>query len=186
MAQPAPDPPHSFGAGVMTALSRPLAWALQGVLYALFVGSLALFSQWPVYRHLDDDQALIKLSIVHQGERLAACVEQTAEELARLPPTMRAPSRCPRERAPLAVEVDVDGHPLLRQTAQPGGLSRDGSASMYQRRVVAAGEHHVTVRLRDSPRSEGFDYHGEATVTLRPAQILLIDFDSEARVVTLR
>jgi hypothetical protein len=170
----------------MTAPSTPLAWALQGVLYALFVGALGLFSQWPVYRHINDDEALLKLSIVHQGARLQDCVPQTAEELARLPPTMRAPSRCPRERAPLTVEVDLDGHPLLRETAQPGGLSRDGSASMYQRRVVSAGEHHIAVRLRDSAREDGFDYTGEATVMLRPAQILVIDFDSEAREVTLR
>jgi len=170
----------------MTMLSRPLALSLQGVLYALFVGVLALFSHWPEYRHLDDGDALIKLSIVHQGARLHDCVEQTAEELARLPPTMRAPTRCPRERAPLAVEVDVDGQPLLRQTAQPGGLSRDGSASMYQRRVIPAGEHRVAVRMRDSAREQGFDHQREAVVTLQPAQILVIDFDSETREITIR
>ena len=185
MAQPAPD----ASAGIddaMTTPSRPLAWALQGVLYALFVGALALFSHWPVYRHIGDGEALLKLSIVHQGARLHDCVEQSAEELAKLPPNMRAPSRCPRERAPLSVEVDLDGRPLLRQTAQPGGLSRDGSASMYQRRVVAAGEHRVAVRLRDNARGEGFDHQHEATLTLRPAQILVIDFDSEAREIILR
>jgi hypothetical protein len=186
MAQPAADAPRQRGAGAMSSPVTPTAWVPQGVLYALFVGVLGLFSQWPVYRHLDDDEALLKLSIVHQGARLQDCVEQTAEELARLPPTMRAPSRCPRERAPLTVEVDLDGRPLLRETAQPGGLSRDGSASMYQRRVVSVGEHHVAVRLRDSARVDGFDYHGEATVWLRPAQILVIDFDSEAREVILR
>jgi len=170
----------------MTTLSRPLAWALQGALYALFVGALALFSQWPVYRHLDDGEALLKLSIVHQGARLQDCVEQTAEELARLPPTMRAPSRCPRERAALTVEVDVDGQPLLRQMARPGGLSRDGSAAMYQRRVIAAGEHRIAVRLRDSARDDGFDHQREAVVTLQPAQILVIDFDSETREITIR
>ncbi len=184
MAQPAAAPGH--GGKHMSTLSRPLAWLLQCLLYAAFVGFLALFSHWPAYRHLDDDDALIKLSIVHLGARLRACVEQTAEELARLPPNMRAPSRCPRERAPLAVEVDVDGEPLLRQTAKPGGLSSDGSASMYSRRVIDAGEHHVAVRLRDSAREDGFDYERELTVSLQPAQILVIDFDSEAREITIR
>ncbi len=159
---------------------------MQGLLYAAFLGVLALFSHWPTYHQLGKDDALIKLSIVHLGERLHACVEQTAEELARLPPNMRAPSRCPRERAPLAVEVEVDGQPLLRQTARPGGLSSDGNASMYERRVIKAGEHRVVVRLRDTAREDGFDYEREATVDVRPAQILVIDFDSAAREITIR
>lgn len=170
----------------MSTLPRSLAWLLQGVLYALFIGVLGLFSHWPQYRHLDDDQAVLKLSIVHLGERLHPCVEQSAEELARLPPNMRAPKRCPRERAPLAIEVDLDGEPLLRRTAEPGGLSSDGSASMYERRVIAAGEHHLAVRLRDSAREQGFDHLGEARVNLRPAQILVIDFDPENREITIR
>ncbi|MBX3691703.1 hypothetical protein [Dokdonella sp.] len=170
----------------MSTLPRAFTWLLQGLLYALFVGVLALFSQWPPYHHLGKDDALLKLSIVHLGERLHACVEPSAEELAKLPPTMRAPRRCPRERAPLAIEIDLDGQPLLRQTARPGGLSRDGSASMYERRVVAAGQHHIAVRMRDSARSEGFDHQRESSVNLRPAQILVIDFDSAKREITIR
>src|SRR3546814_16723613 len=91
---------------------------------------------------------------------------------------MRAPVRCPRERSPLTVEVDIDGVPLLRQVASPSGLSRDGAATVYQRAEVDAGSHRIAVRLKDDARSDGFDYRREADVPLSPAEILVMDFDA--------
>jgi hypothetical protein len=126
------------------------------------------------------------VSIVHQGTRLKPCVEQTPEELASLPPNMRVATRCPRERAPLLLELDMDGQPLLRREAPPSGLSSDGSAAIYQRLVVPAGAHRVGVRLRDSARTHGFDYEHAASVVLAPAQVLVVDFAPRQREITLR
>lgn len=167
-------------------MNRPVVWIGQALSYAAFAGTLALFSSWPMYRHLDADQALIKLSIVHHGQRLEACRENTPEELAKLPPNMRAVTRCARARAPLLVEVDLDGVPVYRQQAPASGLARDGAATLYHRLVTIAGSHRIAVRLRDSARSEGFDYQREAGIKLRPAQILVIDFDPAAREIVLR
>jgi len=167
-------------------MQRYLAIAGQFALYALFAGAIALFSRWPVYHQLGDDQALITLSIVHEGQRLKLCAQRTPEELAKLPPNMRAPLDCPRERAPLAVEVELDGRLAAHQVAQPSGLSRDGRASLYQRLVTTAGSHHIIVRLRDRPREQGFDYQGEATVQLQPAQALVIDFEPTSKEITFR
>ncbi|MBS0612249.1 MAG: hypothetical protein JSS24_03635 [Proteobacteria bacterium] len=158
----------------------------QFALYALFAGAIALLSRWPIYHQLGDDQALIMLSIVHEGQRLKLCAQRTPEELARLPPNMRAPLDCPRERAPLAVEVELDGRLAAHQVAQPSGLSRDGRASLYQRLVTTAGNHRITVRLRDRARAQGFDYQREATVQLRPAQVLVIDFEPTSKEITFR
>src|SRR3546814_17146359 len=91
---------------------------------------------------------------------------------------MRAPVRCPRERSPLTVEVDIDGVPLLRQVASPSGLSRDGAAPVYQRAEVDAGSHRIAVRLKDDARSEGFASRREAAVAFSPAAILVIDVDA--------
>jgi hypothetical protein len=53
------------------------------------------------YRHLASDQALIKLSFTRVGKPVGDCRKLSAEELAKLPPNMRAPTVCPRERSPV-------------------------------------------------------------------------------------
>ena len=147
---------------------------------------IGVFSQWPPYRHLAADQALIKLSFSHTGKPVSDCRVQTPEELAKLPPNMRAPVRCPRERSPIVVELDVDGVAALRHSAKPSGLSKDGASSVYHRLQVGAGVHRVAVRLNDDVRSAGFEHQREATVTLKPAQILVIDFDTSTQKITLQ
>ena len=164
---------------------HPKAWLAQGLLYALFAALIGVFSSWPTYRHLASDQALIKLSFSHTGKPVSDCARQTPEQLAKLPPNMRAPVRCPRERSPIVVELDVDGTPALRHSAKPTGLSKDGASSVYHRLQVDAGTHRVAVRLRDDVRSTGFAHVREETVTLQPAQILVIDFDTATQLITL-
>ena len=161
-------------------------WIGQGLLYAAFATVIGVFSHWPSYQHLAPDRAMVKLSFSHQGARLGECVEQSLDDLAKLPPNMRAPTRCPRERAPVTVEVDIDGQLAHRQVAQPSGLSRDGAAVVYQRLEVAAGSHRIGVRLKDNARSTGFDYTLEQDVDLSPAEILVIDFDAAQKRITLQ
>ena len=167
-------------------MTRMRTWLGQSLLYAALAAVVGVFSHWPPYQHLAPGQALVKLSIVHHGERLGDCVEQSAEELARLPPNMRAPTRCPRERAPVSVEVDIDGQPAMQLTGQPSGLSRDGAAALYRRLQVPAGSHRIAVRLEDNPRQAGFDYIAEQSVDLKPAEILVIDFDSAEKRILLQ
>ncbi len=156
-----------------------LAWLGQGLLYALFALVVGVFSQWPPYRHLASDQALIKLSFSHHGQRISACRQLGAEELAKLPPNMRAPTQCPRERAPVIVELDIDGTRVVHRVASPSGLSKDGASTVYHRLAVSAGEHRIAVRLKDSAAGSAFDYERVGTVQLAPARILVIDFDAE-------
>jgi hypothetical protein len=68
----------------------------------------------------------------------------------------------------------------------PSGLSRDGASAMYQRLVVAAGERRLSVRLSDDARAPANAYRREATVTLAPAQVLVIDFDAAEGGITLQ
>ena len=171
------------------ATHRPLgvaAWTGQALLFAAFALVIGVFSRWPVYHHLGPDQAVIKVSFAHTGKPVSDCRPLSAEELAKLPPHMRAPMRCPRERSPVTMEVDIDGQAVLRRTANPSGLSRDGASSMYQRVQVAAGEQRIAVRMKDDVRHPGFTHQREATVKLKPAQILVIDFDAEQGGITLR
>ena len=163
-----------------------LAWVGQALLYGAFALFIGVFSQWPSYRHLGSDQALIKLSFSHTGKPVAECKRQTEAELAKLPPNMRAPVRCPRERSPVVVELDVDGATEYRRSAAPSGMSKDGASSVYERLVVPAGTHRVAVRLNDDVRKPGFGYVLEQEVTLAPAQILVIDFDAATQRITVQ
>jgi hypothetical protein len=167
-------------------MTKVFSWIGQVVLYAAFALFIGVFTRWPSYQHLPEDHALIKLSFIHHGQRLQECQKLSAEELAKLPLNMRKPMDCPRERSPITVEVDIDGVVVLRETAQPSGLSRDGAASVYQRIEVPAGAHRLDVRLRDSARTEGFDFERNEVLDLKPAQILVIDFSAEKGGITLQ
>jgi len=160
-------------------MRRAISWAAQAVLYALFAIFIGVFSHWPSYRDIGADEALVKVSLVHHGKRVEECRRRTAEELAKLPPNMRAPLQCQRERAPVRIEVDVDGVPAYAALASPSGLSKDGASAVYHRFALAAGTHRITVRLKDSAGGTAFDYTREAEVRLKPAQVLVIDFDAE-------
>jgi hypothetical protein len=166
--------------------STPAAWFGQALLYALFALIIGVFSQWPPYRHLDPGQALIKVSFNHQGKPVSACRPATEQELAKLPPNMRAPLICPRERSPITVEMDLDGAAALRHVAMPSGLSRDGASAFYQRLPVAAGTHRLAIRIKHDAQSPGFDFERQATVTLRAAQVLVVDFDPGKGGITLQ
>jgi len=161
-----------------TARRGPLALAGQVLLYGAFAAFIAVFSRWPEYRPLDDGEAVIKISFIHAGRPVSDCAPQTAEELARLPPNMRAPTRCPRERSPIIVAVDIDDTNVLTAEAPPSGLSRDGASAVFRRVVVPAGERHVRVRLSDDIRQRDTPYQHEDTRALAPGQVLVIDFDA--------
>ena len=157
----------------------------QALLYAAFAAVVGYFATAPVYRHLPADQALIKLSFSHSGKLLAECRQRSAEELAKMPPNMRAPMDCRRERSPVAVEIDLDGQPLFRHIAPPSGLSKDGVSTVYQRFTLPAGTHQLAVRFSDDVNKKDFGYQRAETVTLAPGKVLVIDFDAEKGGITL-
>jgi len=160
------------------------SWLGQALLYGLFALAIGVFSRWPAYEALPPQQAVLKVSFIHHGQRVAPCRPFTPQELAKLAPNMRTPLKCERERAPVEIEVDLDGALVFRQVAQPSGLSRDGASSVYHRLNVAAGEHRIRVRLKDGPGSAS-GHTREATLRLRPAQVLVIDFDPQTGITFL-
>lgn len=158
-------------------LPKPFAIAGQIFFYGAFVAFIGYFSSNPTYQHLAADKALLKISLSHLGDR--ECRIRTADELARMPPNMRNPKECPRERSPIRLEVDVDGKPLFHHTLKPTGLSGDGISTVYRRIELPAGEYKLAVRMNDNIRVEGFKFVKEETVTLKPAQVMVIDFNPD-------
>ena len=160
-------------------MNRWLSLGIQtAVLAAIFV-PLAGLSDWPRYRQIPSQSAIVKLSFTHGSNRQAECRRRTAAELAKLPPNMRKPLDCPRTRSPVYVELDIDGYTAYHASLAPSGLWRDGPSRTYQRFVVAAGQHVISVRMRDTPRSDGFDYKKSEPVVLVADQNLVVDFRPE-------
>jgi len=58
-------------------------------------------------------------------------------------------------------------------------LWEDGPASVYERIEVAPGKHRLDMRLRDSARTDGWDYTGSEMVVAEAGRYLTITFRPE-------
>ena len=154
-------------------------YAGQIVFYTACAAAIGVFASWPTYRQVPEDSAQIKLSFNHSGKRVEDCRKLTAEELSKLPSNKRRPYDCSRERLPITIQLTIDGKPIYEAVLEPGGLSSDGPAQAYEKFIVPAGKHVIEARLRDSRRSEGFDYESSLEAELAPWQNLAIDFNAE-------
>jgi len=152
---------------------------MQIALYAAFGVVIGWLSILPPYQYASGDMATIKLSLSHATDPVEPCVKLTPEEMAKLAPNMRRPMRCVRARLPLTIEIDIDGSNTVKLEAQPSGLWDDGAASVYERFDVAPGHHRITARLRDSARTDGWDYTYSEDVTLEPGRYFTISFRPE-------
>jgi hypothetical protein len=150
------------------------------VIAALFA-AVAVFSNWPRYQQFATGDGVLMLSFVHGADRKAMCRRLSPEEIARRPANMRKAEECPRGRPPLYVELDLQGHTVYRATLPPSGVAGDGPSRVYERFPVPAGEYDVEVRMRDTPRADGFDYESKERVSLAPGQLLVVDFRQEAK-----
>ena len=154
--------------------------------YGLFAVAASAFSAWPVFKLINPDQAVISLTFSHAGQRVAECRRMTQDELNKLPPNMRKPMDCPRERKPVTVVFRVDGENVYQETLPPSGIWSDGESTVYVRIPVSAGEHRFFIGMTDSGRVAGFDYELDTSVNLRPEQHMVVEFDSERKTFVFR
>jgi hypothetical protein len=158
--------------------NKPVRYLLQAFNYSVFMALIWYFATEPSIRILADDESMITIAFAHAGELREPCRKLSNEELQALAPNMRKPEECPRERSPVLIEVQVDGQRLYAGTFDPPGLFRDGSIDVYYRGKIPAGEHHIEVYMDDSVRKQGFNHSIEKNISIDPAHILLIEFDS--------
>lgn len=145
------------------------------VLTAILAGVAAL-SDWPPYRSLPEGAGVLTLSFSHGADRGATCRPATPEELAALPPNMRQPQICPRERPPVRVELAIDGAPAFAADVPPSGIGRDGPSRVHESFVLPAGTYDIAVRMRDRPGEEDFGWQAARSVRIDPADHRVIDF----------
>ncbi len=158
-------------------MAKPVAILGQVVLYGAFAGFIGYFSTAPTYQQIPADVSLVKLSMSHLGGR--ECRKRTAEELAKLPPNMRAPLECPRGRSDIKLRVELDDKPFYETVMHPTGLSKDGISTVYKRFELKAGTYKLAVKMNDSLVNPGWNHVKEEQVTLKPARVLVIDFNPD-------
>ena len=152
----------------------------QLIAYALFGGIVGVFSIWPTYRMLGEQEALVSVSFSHAAMLLGECHTLTQEELNALPPNMRRPTSCPRGRHPVYLELRSDGEVIYSATAAPAGIWNDGKANVYHRVRVPAGRHELFIGMSDSGNGAEFDYRSSEVLDIAPGQNLVVTFDSTA------
>ena len=160
-----------------------LAEILMYAVFAIVVGALSV---WPSYELIDEDHAIISLVFSHAGERIGECRKFSQEELNELPPNMRKPADCPRERHSVRVELRSGDRVLYGETLAPSGIWADGKASIYQRIMVPSGMHDLFVGMNDSGGQTGFDYEESTTLDLAPGRNLVIRFDGKTQQFLIR
>ena len=137
------------------------------------------FATSPSIRILAEDEAVITIAFGHAGDLREPCRKLSYDELAKLPPNMRKPEDCPRERSPVVIEASLDGKTIYNKSLQPPGLFNDGGVNVYFSGKIPAGNHRVEIKMDDSVRKEGFNHTFEQDINIKPAQILLVNFDSQ-------
>ena len=159
---------------------------LQTLNYAVFMGLVWYFSFMPSYVRLAPDESMITLSLSHAGELVEECRRMSQEEMAELPPNMRLPVECPRERSPVSIEILMDDKPIINEVVDPPGLYKDQGVDIYRSIKVPAGDYRLEVRMNDSVRAEGLTHRHEQSVSLVPAQLLVIQFHGSTNEFVIR
>ncbi|NOQ68831.1 MAG: hypothetical protein GQ573_01765 [Gammaproteobacteria bacterium] len=155
-----------------------LRYLLQAFNYTIFMALIWYFATSPSVRVIEDDEAMITVAFGHAGETRAECRRLSQEELMKLPPNMRKAEDCPRERSPIIIEAMLDGEVIYSVTRLPPGIFNDGGVNIYYNSKVPAGKHTFEIKMDDSVRKEGFNYQLTQDIDIKPAQILLVEFDS--------
>jgi coenzyme F420-reducing hydrogenase delta subunit/NAD-dependent dihydropyrimidine dehydrogenase PreA subunit len=159
---------------------------LRAIAYGLFAVAASTFSAWPALQLMDADQAVISLTFSHAGQRVEECHRLTQEELNQLPPNMRKPMDCQRERRPVVVTFLLDGASLYHRSLPPSGIWNDGESTVYARFPVRAGQHRLFIGMNDSGTDAAYDFQLEAPITLAPAQHVVVEFDHERQAFVFR
>jgi hypothetical protein len=153
---------YLLGGGAFLALSLGAAW----------------LSAHPPWQSIQADYGVVRLSFTHSGAR--NCRDRTAEELAKLPPNMRASQLCDRRRQPVWMELELNGKILKARDYSPSGLFGSGPSRIYERLVLQSGLHRIALRMRDDPASAGFTHVSSFDIMLGAGESIAIDFDAAA------
>ena len=143
------------------------------VMVALLFGFL---TDTPKYEVLKPEETEFKLVIRHSGLLLGECRVMSQEELANTPPNMRRPTECPRQKAPLKVELRIDDQLQFEQTVVPSGIHDDGVVAMFDKIRINGGEHQfqldVKHQMNDGEQSDSL----VGTLEVDPGKVVIAEY----------
>jgi len=163
----------------MKLLWEILAWVA-------FTAVVGLLSVWPRFEVVEAETAIVTITFSHAAQRVGECRQLSQEELNKLPPNMRKPADCPRERFPVRIELRSGDSVLYQDVLLPSGIWSDGKANIYKRVEVNAGVHDLFVAMNDSGGDEGFDFENAAQLEITPGRNVVIRFDPESEQFLIR
>jgi len=161
-----------------------LLWEI--LAWVAFSAVVGLLSVWPRFEMVETEKAIVTVTFSHAAQRVGECRQLTQEELNKLPPNMRKPSDCPRERHPVRIELRADDHILYEDVLLPSGIWSDGKSNIYNRVEIDAGIHHLFVGMNDSGGDAGFDFENAANIDIAPGRNVVVRFDPESGQFTIR
>ncbi|MBT7411044.1 MAG: hypothetical protein HN826_15200 [Methylococcales bacterium] len=167
-------------------MKKIIQYPLQILNYSVFMGIVWFFSIHPSYHQLDKNQAMITFTMSHIGKHVTKCKKISYKELMKLPPNMRKPMDCPRERSPVEIELMLDSKVVYSRVVQPVGLFKDQGVDIYENIRVSAGKHRFKVWINDDVNVKGPIYRHEQDLTIRPEQHLVIQFKSKENIFSVR
>ena len=129
----------------LAELVHLLKVAIPIVIAALLFGFL---TDTPKYEVLKQEETEFKLVIRHSGLLLGECRVLSKEEIANTPPNMRRPTECPRQKAPLKVELKIDDQLYFEQTVVPSGIHDDGVVAMFEKMKIDGGQHQFQLEVK--------------------------------------
>jgi hypothetical protein len=164
----------------MTELNnKPLRFLLQAFNYSLFMGLVWYFASAPAVSLIGENEARLTIAFAHAGQLREPCRMLSQEELNKLAPNMRKLDDCPRERSPVTIVAELDGESFYQKSLPPPGLFGDGGVDVFYSVKIPAGKHRLSLKMNDSLREDGFNHQFEQVVSLAPAQILLLGFNTK-------
>ena len=137
------------------------------LIVGLFIGWI---SHFPTYEYSDGKQAELKLVVRHSGNLIGECRALSQKEMEKLPPNMRTPQVCPREKAPLTVTLTVNGDEFYQKTIKPSGIHNDGVIAQYE--IFSIPAQMLAVRFA----IEGGSVY-EQSIDANPGDVLLLQYD---------
>ncbi len=160
--------------------------AFEVLAWGIFAAVVGLLSVWPRYDMIEKDHAMVTVTFSHAANRIGECRTLTQEELNQLPPNMRKPSECPRERHSVRIELRSDDAVLFREVLVPSGIWSDGKANIYRRIIVPARTHDLFVGMNDSGDEDGFDFEESRRIDIAPGRNVVVRFDEQLHQFSIR
>ncbi len=160
---------------------------LVATLVAMFL-PVALFSAVP-YSFYQRNDALLKVAFKTSGKRIVECDEKgRIKEMAEIyrrsikegkgaKIDLSELAKCPPQRHPVTVRLEINGKVVLHKEYRPGGVRDDLSSYVYEEIPLKAGPYSIRITMWDRKGEKMPAYSLEEELPLEPAAVAVIGFD---------